>query len=125
AFHSLVASKIQKHERHTDCPTTSANSASKSADKTSVACFFSRASRRRDGKPLQSVPETSVLVSMTSFTHGAFGPDFVHNLLDLVHRHLLAGNRTDFSSHLKKIAGILIATHLTRNQPTQICWIKH
>ena len=91
-----------------------------SADNTKVARCCSTASINREGGPLYSVPETSVLVSTTSFTRGAFGADFIHDLLDFVHGHRSAGKRAKVPGHLKKIAAVLVLRQFARNQLGQM-----
>ena len=57
----------------------------------------------------------NVLVSMTSFTSGAFGSDFVHDLLDFLHRHWLAGDGTEISGHAKEIPVVTVLCHADFN----------
>src|SRR6185369_131433 len=109
---SCAASRLANFGR----PTTSANSANKSADNTNVARPCSSASIRREEGPLQSVPEISVLVSTTSFTSGAFDPDFIDNLLDFVHGHWFAGNRAEIAGHLEEVPRILASRDFAGDQ---------
>jgi hypothetical protein len=78
----------------------------------------------REGAPLHSVAETSVFVSTSSFTLGAFGPDFVDDALDLFHAHRFARQRTKVPCHLKKTTLVAISCHLPRDQLAELGGIK-
>ena len=90
------------------------------ADNTKVARSCSTASINLEGGPLHRVPETSVLVSTTSFTRGAFGADFIHDLLEFVHGHRSAGKRAKVPGHLKIIAAVLVLRQFAGNQLGQM-----